>query len=190
MHPAKTELARIALAARGPTLNTAERRVLILCDGKRPPDELTTLLGADTPAILERLRAQGFITGQPTAEPRRTTDRATTARNRRSAAIVKIYMVDMLGVMRRGDADAMSAHLHAARSDPEVMATIDAALRFIAEVSGPRYARKVATRVAKVAPEVWLSRPDSVSADLSSETPNKCECPAPARGMPTSPAPP
>ena len=69
MHPAKTELARSALAARDPALGPAERRLLILCDGKRPLDELTALLGPDTPGMLERLQERGFLTRPPIAEP-------------------------------------------------------------------------------------------------------------------------
>lgn len=181
MHPAKTDLARTALAARDSTLGLAERRLLILCDGKRPLDELTALLGPDTPGMLERLQERGFLTRPPVAEPapepRPETPQeaiapepATTARNRRSAAIAKIYVTDMLSLMRREDADAMSAHLHAATSEPEVMAAIDATLRFITEVSGPRYARKIATRVAEVVPDAWLAEPDSTLAELASDS--------------------
>lgn len=170
MHPAKTELARSALAARDPALGPAERRLLILCDGKRPLDELTALLGPDTPGMLERLREQGFLTRPTVAEPAPVADKAaTTKRTRRSAAIARIYVADMLKLIRRDDADAMSATLYAATSEPDILAAIDAALRFVGEVSGPRYARKIAARVAEVVPEAWLTDPDSTLAELASE---------------------
>lgn len=174
MHPAKTELARNALAARDPALTPAERRLLILCDGKRAPDELAALLGPDTSAMLEGLRERGFVTRPPASpappsEP--VAEAAAAPRSRRSAAIAKVYVNDMLVLMRRDDAEAMSARLHAAATDHEVMTAVDAALQFIAEVSGPRYARKIATRVAEVAPESWLSEPDSTLAELSSGSP-------------------
>ncbi|MDX5444603.1 MAG: hypothetical protein LPJ87_00915 [Zoogloeaceae bacterium] len=173
MHPAKTELARAALAARDPALNLTERRLLILCDGKRAPDELAALLGPETPDMLERLRERGFVTpaATPSAEPEPAVQPPAPTRSRRSAAIAKVYINDMLVLMRRDDAEAMSARLHAAGSDHEVMTAVDAALQFIAEVSGPRYARKIATRVAEVAPESWLVEPDSTLAGLSSDSP-------------------
>lgn len=169
MHPAKTDLARTALAVRDPALKLADRRLLILCDGKRPLDELAALLGPDTPGMIERLREQGFLTlPPPPAAPR--SQAPALPRNRRSAAIAKIYMTDMLSLMQRDAADAMSARLHAAGSEPEVMAAVDAALRFVTEVSGPRYARKIAIRLAEVVPENWLSEPDSTLAELSSDS--------------------
>lgn len=180
MHPAKTDLARRALAARDPALGLSERRLLILCDGKRALDELSTLLGPDTSGMLERLQDLGYLTrpsySAPHPEPLSVAPAASIApevaspsRNRRSAAIAKIYVTDMLSLMRRDDASAVSAHLHAATSEREVMAAIDATLRFIAEVSGPRYARKIASRVAEVVPENWLAEPDSTLAGLVSD---------------------
>ena len=171
MHPAKTELARAALAARDPALTPVERRLLILCDGKRAPDELAALLGPDTPAMLEALRERGFITRPSAAAPEPLAQTAAAPRSRRSVAIAKVYINDMLVLMRRDDAEAMSARLHAAASDREVRTAVDAALRLIAEISGPRYARKIAARVAEVAPESWLGEPDSTLAELSSDSP-------------------
>jgi hypothetical protein len=171
MHPAKTELARSALAARDPALSPAERRLLILCDGKRQPDELAALLGPDTPAMLAGLRERGFVTQPPAAPapPPEPAVETAAPRGRRSAAIAKVYINDMLVLMRRDDAEAMSARLHVAATDHEVMTAVDAALQLIATVSGPRYARKIATRVAEVAPESWLAEPDSTLAELSSD---------------------
>ena len=171
MHPAKTELARNALAARDPALGLIERRLLILCDGRRGLDELTALLGPDTPAMIERLQEQGFLTRPPVAEAPAAApapEPTTTTRNRRSAAIARIYMTDMLKLMRRDDANAMSARLHAAATDPELRVAVDDALRFISDLSGQRYARRIATRVAEVAPEVWLSATDSMLVELIS----------------------
>ena len=172
MHPAKTELARTALAARDPALAPAERRLLILCDGKRPPDELAALLGHETPAMLERLRERGFVTrppAPPPPPPEPAVEAAAAPRNRRSAAMAKVYVTDMLVLMRRDDAEAMSARLRTAATDHEVMTAVDAALQLIATVSGPRYARKIATRVAEVAPESWLGEPDSTLAELAAD---------------------
>jgi hypothetical protein len=168
MHPAKTELARNALAARDPALGLIERRLLILCDGKRPPDELTALLGPDTPSLLERLQEQGFLTRPPVAAAP-APEPATTTRNRRSAAIARIYMTDMLKLMRRDDADAMATRLHAAATDPELRVAVEDALRFISDLSGQRYARRIATRVAEVAPQAWLSGSASMLVELTSD---------------------
>lgn len=174
MHPAKTELARNALATRDPVLSLSERRLLILCDGKRTTEELSTLLGPETLAMLERLGERGFVAlppAPPAAQPAPVTGPPSATRNRRSAAIAKLYMNDMLVLMRRDDARDMSARLQATSSEHEIRVAVDAALVLIATVSGPPYARKVASRVAEVVPESWLAEPDSTLAELSSGSP-------------------
>lgn len=64
----------------------------------------------------------------------------------------------------------MSAKLYAAASEPDILPAIDAALLFVAEVSGLRYARKIAGRVAEVAPEAWLVEPNSTLVELASDS--------------------
>lgn len=156
MHPAKTELARTALAARDPALGPADRRLLILCDGKRPLDELTALLGPQTPEKLQQLAEAGFIE-LPAPEAPKPVDPAPTtpARPRRSTAVAKIYMLDMLTLMRSEAADAVAAQINAATSEAGVMQVIHSALHFVAGVSGPRYARKLALQLRDTVPEPW-----------------------------------
>ncbi len=51
MQPQKTDLARTALQAHRAPLDMRQRRLLILCDGQRDLSALTTMIGADAPAV-------------------------------------------------------------------------------------------------------------------------------------------
>ncbi|MBA4743243.1 MAG: hypothetical protein H2060_11130 [Azoarcus sp.] len=79
---------------------------------------------------------------------------------------MKIYMTDMLQLMRRADADAVSATILAAITEDEVKRATEAALRFVAEVSSARYARKLVERLREIVPEDWLADLDATAADL------------------------
>lgn len=170
MQPAKTDQGRAALAARDASLSPSDRRLLILADGKRSQDELTAMLGPDTPAAVTRLSELGFL--RLPAAPVATRPAATTAttanaapiRPRRSVAVAKIYMHDMLSLMRSPEADAMAAELHAASTEMAILHTLREALRFIAGISGPRYARKLAERLHEVVPEEGLTELDRLIA--------------------------
>lgn len=170
MHPAKTELARTALAERDPALGPAERRLLILCDGKRPIDELTALLGPQTTERLQQLATAGFVAMQRPAAPEPVLPAtAPLPRPRRSPAVAKIYMLDMLTLMRSEAADAMAAEINAATAEAGVMHAIHGALHFIAGVSGPRYARKLALQLRDTVPEPWATDMAAAIEAFSSE---------------------
>lgn len=68
----KTSRAREALAGQDQSLSQAERRILILCDGRRDARQVIDMLGADTAASLQLLHQQGFLTvpaDAPAASP-------------------------------------------------------------------------------------------------------------------------
>lgn len=168
MQPAKTDQGRAALAARDASLSPSDRRLLILADGKRSLDELAAMLGPDTPTAVTRLGELGFLhlpAATVAARPATaTTANAAPVRPRRSVAVAKIYMHDMLSLMRSPEADAMAAELHAASTEMAILHTLREALRFIAGISGPRYARKLAERLHEVVPEEGLAELDRLIA--------------------------
>lgn len=58
----KTSKAREALTTQGQALSQAERRILILCDGRRDAAHIVQMLGADAADSLLLLHQQGFLT--------------------------------------------------------------------------------------------------------------------------------
>src|SRR5690606_10438728 len=117
-------------------------------DGKRTPAELATMLGADTPTALERLAGLGFLVlYEPQSEPAPPTPAeppSPAVRSRRSAGLAKIYLLDRLQLIRHPDTNRMTAMLNAAATDHDIRRVTDVTLRFVAELSGARYARKLA----------------------------------------------
>ncbi len=57
----KTAKARDALMRNGPELSQAERRILILCDGRRSQADVIRMLGESSGDSLRLLQAQGFL---------------------------------------------------------------------------------------------------------------------------------
>lgn len=184
MHPAKTEKGRTALASRDPALSPADRRLLILADGKRAADELAALLGPDTPAALARLAELDFLTAAPppaiaapapeaapvaVEAPPPAPISPVPTRVRRSIAVAKLYMVDRLTLMRHTVADELSSLIHAANSTPEIMQAISTALRFVADTSGPRHAHKIAQHLRDIVPEPWDADMDTAIATYSTD---------------------
>ncbi|MDO5609965.1 MAG: hypothetical protein Q4G62_04170 [Pseudomonadota bacterium] len=61
----KTLKAREVLTLMDQSLSQAERRILIMCDGRRDDRHLVDMLGDDVLATLELLHKQGFLTTTP-----------------------------------------------------------------------------------------------------------------------------
>lgn len=57
----KTSKARELLAGNSQVLSQAERRILILCDGRRSRDDIVRMLGPDCVESMQLLLAQGFL---------------------------------------------------------------------------------------------------------------------------------
>lgn len=58
----KTSLARDVLSGQGQALSQAERRILILCDGRRDVAQLLAMLGPEADASIRLLAEQGYLT--------------------------------------------------------------------------------------------------------------------------------
>ena len=57
----KTPKARELLAGNSQSLSQAERRILILCDGRRSRDDIVRMLGPECIESMQLLQAQGFL---------------------------------------------------------------------------------------------------------------------------------
>lgn len=73
----KTPKAREMLTRNGPELSQLERRILILCDGRRDLATLLKMLGPEAYASVDVMRRQGYLDGSaPVAAPVTATARA------------------------------------------------------------------------------------------------------------------
>lgn len=57
----KTELGKLALQNRDPTLSPRDRQLLILCNGSRSTTSLCSLMGSGTSQALHRLMEAKFV---------------------------------------------------------------------------------------------------------------------------------
>ena len=162
----KTELAHHALATHGVSLDLRQRRALILCDGHRTAAELTRMLGADTPALLQQLQALGYLDAldavAPTPAPipadavgmPASTQPPTT--RRRSLSAARIYVQGMLDLQRAPAALELRMRLVASADESATMTAILDAIAGLPAFTRPGYAARVRERVAEVLPEPHL----------------------------------
>lgn len=80
------------------------------------------------------------------------------APRRRSLAATKMYIVDMLQLLRSPEASALSVAIHTCGSDDQLLEDILEALRFIDQRSGRDYALKVQNQLLATIPEAYLPR--------------------------------
>ncbi|MFT3761127.1 MAG: hypothetical protein QM761_00660 [Pseudoxanthomonas sp.] len=174
MFPRKTEQAHAALQSHAGPLSLRERRVVILCDGKRSLDELSALFGPDTQALVVRLCEQGFLRIGPESAP---DARAPVARlvpapahapapvpasapaapsTRRSLVAAKMYMIGMLELQRSEEALARRTHLQACREADAIVAHLIAALNYFQQHANASMAGRVRERLGEVLPEEYL----------------------------------
>jgi hypothetical protein len=176
----KTEHGRNALAAQSAAgLSLLERRVLILCDGRRNRKDIVALLGTEALPMIERLLHAGYLSGhgdvprsspprnratkpQPTA-PETTTPPAP----RRSLSVSKIFLTDMLQVQRDPHSVALRAQIQTCPNEDEVVFHMMNGLRHLQEVASASYARRVGDRLAEILPEQYLPRLQYVRASSS-----------------------
>ena len=183
----KTERARAALQAQAAAgLSLAERRVLILCDGRRTRDDVAALLGPDALSMIERLLADGYLSlegsmqaparlavaaGQAIPAPTpvaalatASTPAAPRAASRRSLAASKMYMIDMLQLQRDPESVSLRAEIQTSPSEEELVYRMMKGLRHLQAVAAASYARRIGDRLAEILPEPHLPRLDQARA--------------------------
>lgn len=164
MQPRKTDLARQALSIRDGSLSMRERRVLILCDGQRGIEELTSMLGPETPSHIRRLRDAGYLVAVVEAPPPQAplpasapaSEPVAVSTRRRSLVAAKLYLLGMLELQRHPDAIRHRERLQAAQSDEDTLAQLFAALHCLRLAASPTLAQRVRERLTEVLPEPYL----------------------------------
>lgn len=141
----------------------------------------TARTAAGVPPALTRLLRATRPADSPPPEPSTPVEAVQVAvptTGRRSLAATKLYMIDMLQLMRSREASTRALDLHTSRAEQEVVDAVMAALRFIDERSGRDYALKVRAQLRITLPEAHLPRLEAV---LPNDTP---AAEAPADGLP------
>lgn len=153
----KTESARAAMQSRSPLLSVRERQILVMVNGKRTVAELKAMLGEGVEQELDSLRARALVQGPPKASavvapaaiampvqapfapvdasppPEQVAVSAppTRAVQRRSLASGRMYLTDMLLMMRRPHASAWASALQGCADTPQLVDTMAGACQFL-----------------------------------------------------------
>ncbi|WP_142808902.1 hypothetical protein [Tepidiphilus olei] len=166
------------------------RRILILCDGRRPLGDIASILGPNAYSSALELIDQGLLAvsvasarypppasrdavtseaGDEPADVRGGNEHhgnATPSRNRRrSVAMARMYMFDMVHRLLGDQEEVARAYLREARSPESLLDAFHECLFLIEEISGKEMAAKVATRLLEMVPEEMI-RPLSCRTDL------------------------
>ena len=173
MQPNKTDQARRALQSHAGPLNMRERRALLLCDGRRDLEELTTLLGPGTRALVMHLHETGYLAtdsaqpppqapahvaaSTPTLTPvHAPTPSTQAAATRRSLVAAKLYLIGMLELQRDESAAAQRKLLQASQDADAVMAHLLAGVHCLQRIASISLAQRVRERLGEVLPEAYL----------------------------------
>lgn len=161
MLPRKTDQARNALQAHRAPLDMRQRRLLILCDGQRDLGVLTTMIGADAPAMIIQLVQAGYLVTGPeetspapaeTVRPATAPVQAAPTERRRSMAAARIYALGILEMQRHPQAAALFRELQQARQDTDVVEAMRRALIALPGLTSAGYADRVHARLLEVLP--------------------------------------
>jgi hypothetical protein len=173
----KTEIAKLTLQSRQIVLTPKQRQLLILADGMRSSETLSEMVGRDVSAELEILIAMKML--MPMVQKEQHTQAVTiqdvTAtpntfsgkkQSRRSLAATKMYLIDVLQMMRDLDASSLAVSLHASETEQDFVDNVMDSIQFIAFKNGNSYANRVFTRVFEVIPENHLTTLNELEREL------------------------
>ena len=195
----KTEKGRVALRMRDPNLMPHERQIVILANGAHSRVSIQQLMARDIGAELHRLLQSGYLeecvgvshgthhapythqgkaplvsatsalgTQQPLVQPK-TEAQDQQQLSRRSLAGTKMYIVDMLQLLRDMDASSMAVSVHCSQGEMEFIQNVTAAARLIAEKCGPSYGLRVVYKLREIVPEVHLSLLQALAFEIESD---------------------
>ncbi|MDD4886847.1 MAG: hypothetical protein PHO64_07980 [Thiomonas sp.] len=166
----KTSAGRREQQQRSHALGAKQRHVLILCDGRRTLGELCALMGDSVFACaqellasghVERIRMQDAHTSEapaliPSAVPATQLAQAVAPPARRSIALSRMYMFDMIERLLGHHSGPARAHLRAADQPDALLLALQDCLPLIAEVAGSAQADKVRAQLCTMLPEDWV----------------------------------
>jgi hypothetical protein len=166
MQPRKTDLARTALQAHRAPLDMRQRRLLILCDGKRDLAQLTGMIGPEASAMVIQLIQAGYLVSSAALEPATLpappgaapVAAPAPAERRRSLVAARIYLLGILELQRHPQAAALFHALQRARSDEDVIASLHTALMALPGLTSPGYAERVRQRVVEAMPDAHAAQ--------------------------------
>ena len=153
----KTSLARDALqAGRDASLGLAERRILILADGKRSLNDLVRLLGADSLSTITRLLQDGYL---------HDASKAADAAPARPAPGDGVAAA--LSGLLRATTEAVQARTEAVRAgQPRAQAAVPAPMPAAATPAAPAPARTMAPATPVPSPAAGRQRRSLVAAKM------------------------
>jgi hypothetical protein len=177
----KTEKGKLALQNRDPALSPRDRQILILCNGTRSDAALASLMGTSVLDDIPRLLDTGYLAPMPIAaaplavvapapaKPReQKVPQQQPATARRSLAGTKMYIMDMLQLMRDMDASAMAVSIHTSEGEYEFIANVIAAARLVAQKRGLSYGMRVLGKLKEIAPESHVPSLEALGLELES----------------------
>lgn len=179
----KTSAGRREQQQRSQALSARQRHVLILCDGQRAIGELCALMGQEVQQFARELLAAGYVERVGLANApelveaplKRTSNASVQASSasepspssvaasqlaqavapppRRSIALSRMYMFDMLERLLGAQSGPARAHLRAADQPEAVLAALQECLALITEIAGSVQADKVRQQLCDMLPE-------------------------------------
>ena len=179
----KTSAGRREQQQRSQALSARQRHVLILCDGQRAIGELCALIGQEVQELARELLAAGYLervgfanAPEPVEAPLKRTSNASVQASsasepspssvaasqlaqavapppRRSIALSRMYMFDMLERLLGAQSGPARAHLRAADQPEAVLAALQECLALITEIAGSVQADKVRQQLCDMLPE-------------------------------------
>lgn len=182
----KTSAGRREQQQRSQALSARQRHVLILCDGRRAIGELCALMGQEAQQLARELLAAGFVervglanAPEPVEAPLKRTSKTSAQGSaapepnpssvtasqlaqavapppRRSIALSRMYMFDMMERLLGAQSELARAHLRAADHPEAVLAALQECLALIAEIAGPLQADKVRLQLCDMLPDDYL----------------------------------
>jgi hypothetical protein len=176
----KTEKGRLALQQRDPSLGPKERQVLILANGTRSLRQYKELMGEEALVMIADLIRHGYLLQvayrapspaklEASLFPAKEIQPVAADRSRRSLAATKMYIMDMLQMMRDMDASAMAAKLQSAAGTEEFFPVLMETLQFIRDRSGAGYAVRIMIRLREVIPVEHLGPLESFLVQCEAE---------------------
>lgn len=179
-YPRKTESGREALRTRDPALSARDRQILVLANGERAFQELAGMVGVGGAAAMERLVELGFLSlGQPVATPPSNGASVAEAKpdprpeaassERRSSAAAKMYLIDMLAMIRGPEANTLAALVHGSRSETELLDRLEPVLERIAQLTRPSYALRICQHLQTLLPQSAQARLAMLAQGLEQE---------------------
>jgi len=190
----KTDKGREALRSRDPHLAPRERQIVILANGVHSRLSLQQLLARDIGPQLHRLLASDYLEERVltkhdtsllsashdahlvSATAAADVDRspalsqaevmAQPPRTRRSLAGTKMYIVDMLQLLRDMEASSMAVCVHSSQGEVEFIENVVLAARLIVAKCGPSYGLRVVNALLDTVPELHVAAFHRLAAEI------------------------